>query len=177
MVLAGVPDEEDDRDFRIEAFDLLLFEIDFGPEGEAVDPPRQRGAGGQELADAAVLVRPGFADLPPALILADFKKDGHAARRPSPRGVQDVRCDAAHTRIFSSRRFVIFRCSSAATRSSVSGSLSSRARSRPSISSALLPVAQTMKMSSKRDSYRRFASASAVRVSASALRAPACSAS
>src|SRR3954464_6410025 len=108
MMLVRGPYVEDDRGLRIETLDLELSEIGFDPEGEAIDPRRQRGARGQELTDAAVLIRNRPADLPPPLVLSDLQDDGHAARRLSPRGVQDVRGDAAHARSFSSRRLVIF---------------------------------------------------------------------
>src|SRR5215216_4071356 len=144
--IVRVPYVEDDRGLGIEAFDLLIPEIGFDVKGEAIDPRGQHGALGQDLLDSSVPVRQGPADLPPAAFFTDFQHDGHAARRTPPRDVQNVSGDAAHDSSFSSRRWVIFRCSSAAMRSSASGSLGRRSRSRARISAAVLPVAQTMKM-------------------------------
>src|SRR6476659_1585156 len=151
MVLRRIPDLEDDRDLGINPFDLKIREVGFGLKREPVASAGQRNSCGQELPDAAVVISHRAAELAPAVFRTDFEHDGHAARRPPARGVKDVGGDTAHEwipfkRSFSSLRLVIFRCSSAAMCSSISRSLSSRCRSRLSISAALLPVAQTMKI-------------------------------
>src|SRR6476659_1472098 len=145
MVLGRVPHVEDDGGLGIEALDFLRGKVPVEIEGETVSARDQRRSLRQEPPDAPVVVGYRAPDLPPANFRTDLQQDGHAARRLAPRGVQDVGGNSTHENSFSSRRWVIFRCSSAAMRNSVAGSLSRRARSRPSISAALLPVAQTMK--------------------------------
>src|SRR3954462_14258807 len=151
MMLGRIPHMKDNRRLRIEPFDLQIGEIPVEIEREPVDSRDQRRARRQELPDTAIVVRSCAAELAPAVFRTDFQHDGHAARRPPTRGVEHVSGDAAHGWIsfkssFSSLRFVIFRCSSAAMCISMAGSLSSRWRNRLSISAAVLPVAQTMKI-------------------------------
>ena len=116
VVLGRVAHREDDRRLGIEAVDPVRLEIGARIERQAIGPLDQGRARRQELADAAVRVGRGAADLAPALSGPHLEHDGDAGGRPAARGVEDVGGDAAHDRSFSSRRLVIFRCSSAATR-------------------------------------------------------------
>jgi len=77
---------------------------------------------------------------------------------------------------FARRIAVILRCSAAAISSSSPGAFGSRSRSSSSISAAVLPVAQTMKMWPKRASYSRLPRSSASSTSSPAPATPPCSA-
>ncbi len=76
---------------------------------------------------------------------------------------------------FSRRSRVIWRCCSAASASSVAGSLSRRTRRASSISCALLPVALIRKTFPNRSSYSRLAASSARRTSSLVSAVPVCS--
>src|SRR3954465_9317779 len=92
---------------------------------------------------APVVVRLAVADDVEAAVI-EFERDLHAGRGATFRCVEDVCRDAHHSTSFANLRCMIFRCSSAATPNSFFGSLPSRSRQMRSISSADLPVAQTM---------------------------------
>src|SRR5262249_48796183 len=103
---------------------------------------------------ASALVARAAADRPPVVGAANFQDDGHADGGNAVRDIEHVRRD--HVSSFARRIRVICRCSSAAACSSRAGSFASlRSRIR-SMSAALFPVAQTMKMYPKRASYARF---------------------
>ena len=112
-------------------------------EREAIGSRRERSILG-ERHEPAVLVGRAARDGRPFALLAQLEDDGDAGAGGAESQVQDMRCN--HVSNFASRKFVIFRCSSAATASSLHSSLVNRCSSSESISSADLPVAQTMKM-------------------------------
>src|SRR5690606_16404159 len=131
--------------------------VDAGRKPEPVDDGLQ-GAGGEQVVDAAVGVGRALGQQLPALAV-DLARQGHGqvGGRATDRGVEHVggdRAAAAHRKSWwpklSRRSRVIWCCWAAAIRSSVSGSLSSRASGSASICAAVLPVAQTMKMWPKR---------------------------
>src|SRR5206468_12868420 len=103
-----------------------------------------------QVAGAAVGVGGALGERHPALVGgAHLEPDRDPGGRPAGGGVEHVGGDAAHRRppsIWSSLRLVIFHCSPAAFPISIAGSLPRRSLSRASMSSALLPVANTMKM-------------------------------
>ena len=73
--------------------------------------------------------------------------DSNAGGRPAGGRIKDMRGDRTHAfNSFLSLNRVIRRCSRAAFRISLSASFSSRRRNMSSISFAVLPVAQTMKV-------------------------------
>src|SRR5438876_1044966 len=138
IMLSRIVDDEYDRDFRKKTSRIVvgsrerqsvhgLFEIDVFSER------LQTALGvGHAVAD----------DFP--LVAKDGERDLDILRGPTFGRVEHVRGDSRHhSTNFSSRRFVILRCSSAAMRNSVAASFFIRWRMSASISSALRPVAQT----------------------------------
>src|SRR5207245_11092472 len=93
--------------------------------GAGVEPVRPRlELFLRELAHAAVRISLGLTDLlPVAGGLAPVQGDRQARGRRAAHRVEDVGRDAHTFSSFSSRSRVILRCSAAATRSSVAGSL------------------------------------------------------
>jgi len=133
-------------DFRIKG--LLPFEIFSDEKNHAMHTGFKLLAPVKKLRDAAVTIGRTSADFekPPATGLP-LQNNPHALRRQTLRGVQNMGTDSAHNGTsLSKRRRVILSCSSAATRISVSGGFASRDFRMDSISSAYLPLAQTMKM-------------------------------
>src|SRR5258706_14141790 len=132
--------------FRIKAF--LRFEIFGGREGQPVRRRLQCLAVSQESRNAAIFVGDATADFNPSTFQRSaFQHYTYALRRQPLRRIQNMRADSTHTvSSFSKRKQVILFCSAAATRISSSGGFSRRDCRIASISSALLPVAHTMKM-------------------------------
>ena len=145
MVVCIVRDPESDDDLGIEGVALCGGKIFGDRESQLIIAWLERAAHRGKVADAAV----GVGDSGAEHFVAARECDANAVRWFAGSGVQHVRAQCAHesvssTNNFSKRRRVIFRCSSAATRSSTFGELWRRPRASASISSALLPVAHTM---------------------------------
>jgi hypothetical protein len=170
IMLGRIANREDHRDFSIESFDILTLEISFRIKHQPIDAAVQRKAGREQALNPSIYVGDAFANLLPAPVgHLKFEPGRHAVGGLAARRVQYVCGDGAHdVRSFSNLNLVIFRCSSAAIRSSVGLSLCRRWLRIASISGEDFPVAQTMKMKPKRCSYSRLPSASAVIVSVEA---------
>src|SRR3569833_2177931 len=106
----------------------------------------------RQVADPAVVVGTALGDARPAVAVAAIQPDRHAARRPAPRGVQDMR-GKAHAKSFLSLSSVILTSSAWTTARSVPGSLRRRSRSSASISAASRPLAQIRNPCPPRSSY------------------------
>src|SRR5216110_2280643 len=121
---------------------VRLAEVRAGAEGQAKRSLRGRLI--EQRATASVVIGLAVTDDDPVIRFLSLERDFHAGGGAAARSVEDVCGDAAHDTSFSNRNRVIFRCSSAAMRNSFAGSFCSRSRAIASISSADLPVAQTM---------------------------------
>lgn len=117
-------------------------------EREPIDTCLQGFPAGQQLRNAASRVGNAFArNYEVAVRRNVFRGHPHALRRYALSRIENVRTDSIHAvSSFSSRSRVILFCSSAATRISWSGKFAKRDRKIVSISSALFPLADTMKM-------------------------------
>lgn len=148
IVLRRIFHGESDRDFLVKTVDLAVSEISFDIEYETVNRRRQLITGGQEIVRSSIAV--GFLTsdgFPPAIMRLAIEPYKDPGRGPADRYIKNVCCYSAHSdKSFLSRISVIFFCSFAAMAISVSRSLPSRDRQSSSISSALFPVAQTMKI-------------------------------
>src|SRR5207244_3454543 len=169
VILLGIANLEHDLDERMERRDSQGGEVRPRVEAQAVRTGGRLQVAREQIRDAPVGVAPGRGQLGPTVARAARQRDRDAGRGPPPRDVQDVGRDAAHeTTSLWSRSRVILACSSAAMRSSVVGSFVRRPRSAPSISSALLPVAEIRNTCPNRCWYVRFPCASAVSVATAA---------
>ena len=147
MMRPRVDDLEVDHDPGVESEHAPTFEVGPGGEVEPVNARRERVVAGQEVADPAVGVGRGVAQVVPAVARLESQGDADARGGAAGALVEDVGGDrAGHRTSFSRRRRMILACSAAAMVASVAESLGRRAWRRASISAALLPVAQTMKM-------------------------------
>src|SRR6185369_9446703 len=136
IVLRGVANLERDRGDREKR---LAAEVLAGLERDAI-----RSLGGLlDESQAAVIVRLAVADDVESAVIV-FERDLHPRGGAAFGCVEDMRRDSHQFNSFANRRCMIFRCSSAATRNSVAASFPKRSRHMRSISSADLPVAQTM---------------------------------
>lgn len=154
-MLLRIANCENDCDFAKEAFSILGGEIGFCLEGQSINTSVQRKTVRQQIFGPTIRVGCSFTDLLPTTVgTLEFQADEHAVRRMSTRNIENMCSYCAHEVIsFSNLSRVILRCSSAAKGSSVSGSFSKRLFRIASISSEVLPVAQTMKIKPKRFSY------------------------
>lgn len=148
IVLRGVLNLKLDLHDRIESSSLRRLKVGGDLEGEAVDAEQEAMMGRKKVPHSSVGVSNAPAEkLPVAGVGQTLQNDGDALCRSAQAGVENVGGDSAHGfSNFLRRNRVIFFCSSAAIASSLSGSLGRRDCSKASISSALLPVAQTMKI-------------------------------
>src|SRR5450759_1897541 len=142
---------EHDQDPRIEGCQSRPLEVGPRVELEPVLALLQLLA--RQVSDAALRVGDRLTDLLPiAVRLAPAQRYRKTRGCRAAHRVEDRRRDG-HCRTRSSRRIsAILRCSPAATRASVTGSLSMRSRSANRISSALLPAAAMRKTCPKRAS-------------------------
>src|SRR3954465_2692837 len=149
-VLVRIADVERDLDLRKEGHaEALVAMKGADVERQAVGARRHRSLG--QRVDAAFFVGGAAADRRPLAGLAQLEDDSYAFRRFAARDWEHVWGDqgivsGSCSSSLPSRSRVILRCSSAAMRSSSPASCRSRASSSASISAAVLPVAQTMKM-------------------------------
>jgi len=155
MLLGRVANRKNNDDFAIETFDLSRGEVSSRLEGQTVNTTVQGKAVRQQISGATIRVGCSFANLlPTAVGTFEVQPHPHAAGRTAARSIENMCSDCAHwLSSFSNLSRVIFRCSAAATDSSVPGSFCNRLFRIASISSEVLPVAQTMKMKPKRFSY------------------------
>ena len=127
---------------------VLVFEIIANIKRQSIDSGFQGGAAGQQLRDTAIIVRDAFTrsyKLSAGRHMLGSHPDSLC--RSTPRRIEDVRADPAHAvSSLSNRKRMILFCSSAAARISCSGVFGRRDRKIASISWAVFPVAQTMKM-------------------------------
>jgi len=153
-VLRWIAKLENDRYLGIEALNLMGRKVPARIEDQPVNAGVQYDFFRNKIGDPAIFVSGSFADQLPTTRYFDFQSNRHACGWPPLCCVENMCGDCAHwLRSFSNLRRVIFRCSSAATRNSVTGSFCMRTFKLLSISSGLLPLAQTMKMKPKRFSY------------------------
>lgn len=133
VVLRRVADDEGDRRLRIKSVIKIRTDIEY----DFVDARRDR------VGHARAAIGVGRDGLQQRLAVPELHLDPRA--RPAAGRVEHVRGHSAHhSTSFHNRSCMILRCSSAATRSSVSASLVSRCQAMASISSPERPVAQTM---------------------------------
>src|SRR6266436_1392868 len=163
VILLGIANLEYDLDERMERRDPEGREVRPRVEAQSVRTGRGLDVARQQIRDAPVGVAPAGGELGPTVARAAGQRDRDARRGPPARDVQDVGRDAAHeTTSLSSRSRVIFACSPVAR----------RPRSAPSISSAVLPVAEIRNTCPNRSSYVRFPCARAASVARAAPSAP-----
>src|SRR3954469_24250042 len=149
-VLVRIADVEGDLDLRKEGHAEALVAVEGADvERQAVVARRYRSLG--ERVHAPFFVGGAAADRRPLAGLAQLEDDGDAFGRFAARDVEQVCGDhemvsGSCSSSLVSRSRVILRCSSAAMRSSSPASCRSRVSSSASISAAVLPGAQTMKM-------------------------------
>lgn len=149
MVVRIARDAKDNHDFRVERGTPRGGEIRADVEAKAVDSLAERRLARHEIRNATIAVRRAASHH--GVVARPLERDADTDGGFSERGVQHVCADRAHDarsglKSFSSLRRVIFRCSSAATRSSLSGSLPMRSLASDNISSADFPLAHTIKM-------------------------------
>src|ERR1700733_12857834 len=142
MVVMLAIDFESDGDFGVDAGAAVTFKIEADGKGEAIDSVACIRA---EIAAPSVAVRGTDAHCNPGIaedfIEANRKLGGGLAQDR----IEHMGGDCAHCRShFLNRSWVIWRCCSAASRSSLRRSLANRLRKMLSISSADFPVAHTM---------------------------------
>src|ERR1041384_672959 len=142
MIVRVARDPDGNRNLLVERFSMCFPEILADLEAQPIRTGREHAA---DLLDPPVFIRNAGPERRTVGAL-ERHTDSHAGTAKC--GIEDMRAERAHESFsvnsFSSRNRVIFRCSSAATRTSASGSFSNRARAIASISSALLPVAHTI---------------------------------
>src|SRR5258708_3367352 len=155
IMLRRIADCKNDYNLSIKSFDLLRGEVKPRLEGQSINAFGQGKTIRQQVSGATISIGGSFANLPPTAVgVFDLKSHGHAAGRPSARGIQHMGGDCPHWLIsFSNLNRVTFRCSSAAMRNSVPGSFCKRSFKFASISCEVFPDAQTMKIKPKRSSY------------------------
>src|SRR5579871_911624 len=112
---------------------------------------------------------------PAAFAVAEVQCDSQSSCGPAMSRIQYVGAQGTHEPSFCKRNRVILACSPAAISSSFSATLGSRSWSRASISTAVLPVAQTMKIWPNFSSYWRFPRDSAVKTASVVPVSPFCS--
>ena len=136
-----VGNREHDCHLRIKLGVAVLLEVVRGIE---LQPVLARGEPTlDELSDTTVCVGGPAADNgPPPVGPAVAEGDRHAFGRATARRVENMRRNAHELSMLLRRRRVIFRCSSAASWSSVAGSFSIRWRKAATTSSALRPAAE-----------------------------------
>src|SRR5579862_4639107 len=137
-----------DFDKRIQSADSLRSEIGSGVKGEAVEAFGESLLFGEQVEAAAVGIGLCGRKLAPGTAgFAEIETQRNGWSRLTARGVQDMSGDAIHRPShFFRRSWVIWRCCSAASRSSLPASLCILRRRISRISAADLPVAHTMKM-------------------------------
>src|SRR5690554_920549 len=143
VVAIGVGNGEVDGHFRVEAVQLALLVPVAGGKAQPVMAGINRA--GQPGGYPAILVGSAFGHECGAAFSDPFQHNPNPGGRFAAADIEDVGGDRAHNS-FSSRNSVIFACSCAAFCSSSARVLQRRCSSSSSISGALLPVAQTMKM-------------------------------
>lgn len=142
-----VADEKRNDDLGIKRRSAGGLKVTGGVEAELVGRRGQGSLVGHEVADATVDITDAPGQVRPEPVRGPNEKDdGYTPRRDAEGKIEDVRGDRTHEQSFPSRIRVIRACSTEAIRSSVAGSLPERSRSNDSISSAVFPVAQTMKI-------------------------------
>src|SRR6266852_6626797 len=158
----------------------LLFarrEVARSVKSQSIHAFRERRAVRHQLAPTSILVCLRSTDCRPLtgriLLLQPHR---YARGGFAPCCIQNVRGNAIHPAIhFFNRRCIIFRCSSAAWRSSVASSLCNRRRRISRISLADIPVAQTIKIRPNFCSYSRLTHSSAIFTASSPVAAFCCS--
>ena len=131
-----------DHNLRIDAFAAAPFQI--GMRVERQTKVALRGVS-RKTAAATIAVCDSLRDQLPVLALPDVKLHNNPSAGSPQDRIENMRRDLAHeANHFPSRIWVICRCCSAASRNSVSRSLSNLRFRIANISSALFPVAQTM---------------------------------
>src|SRR5271156_6068998 len=99
----------------------------------------------KQLLHAPIAIGRLCGQLAPGSLCLVFEHNPYAHSRTSQRCIEDVCRDSAHSSShFLSRSWVICRCCSDASRNSLASSFSSRRKRIASISSADLPLAQTI---------------------------------
>ena len=145
-MLCRITNRERYRDFAVKPLDSLGCKIGFGIKHESVNAAVQSKTGRQQILCATVYVGQARPDLLPTAVGSfEFQSDRNAAGRLAAGNIQKMGSDGTHwLRSFSNLRRVIFRCSSAALRNSVSAAFFSRVFRIFSSSAEDFPVAQTM---------------------------------
>jgi len=135
-------------DRGIQPVHAAFSEISCSLKGQSIYAFSERRAIGQQLGASSVLIgAAGTQGRPVAGSFLTVQAHRDAGGRFAFGHVQNVSGDSAHLAThFLRRRCMIFRCSSAACRSSVASSLCNRRRRISRISLADFPVAQTIKM-------------------------------
>src|SRR5436189_1155759 len=177
VMLPYILDHKTDGDLRKESLGIAYGEISRSVKDQPVMAGQKGLIRWKQLLRPSVSIRECFGDHGPARSVRHaLERDRNARSRQSRNKIKNVGCNALH---FSKSLFnlisVIFACSSAAIWSSVAAELPKRARQIASISTAVLPVAQTININPNLSSYKRFASASCSRTALSAESTPPCS--
>jgi len=141
-----IADQEAHGHFRVKM--VLAFKILLGIKRQSINPRFKGRTRSEQLRNPAVFVGNAFAcKNKEARSGPTLQSHRDPLRRAAFGGIENVCTNPDHALSnFSMRRRVILFCSSAAARSSRSGELDKRDRKNASISSALFPLAHTMKM-------------------------------
>jgi len=141
-VLLAVDDDKSNFDEGVEALKLLLFIVDGGCEVNSIDPRLKLMVRWQQVLAATVSIRVVIVEERPYAVDKTGKRDGNSRSRTAASRVENMRRDAHCLLTFNhlfKRSCVIWRCCSAASRSSVAWSFCMRALMSARISAEVFP--------------------------------------